>query len=277
MKHKKILIVIFFSLFIISCNNGTEPEPTINESINNNFYPFAPNYEWEYNTTDIIEYYDTLGNIKNTEVHNLGNTIVRIESLNDTFGNLSNVIRAVSFEVGQSDKKVIKWYENKNDGLYVVAVKQTPSSQTTTRKINSGARYLNMDLLKQVKLSLDFNLFYKVPQNNSILVWKNPSMVFDYPLEVGNSWTDYNVFLYRDRNVDTKENININGNIYSVYKIVAIGYDFKFKLNDYVSTKDGLVMREILADSVVILAPNSDGILGFAKMKRMSKLVRKNF
>lgn len=277
MYPKKILIVLFFSFFIISCNNSTEPEPTINGPINNNFYPVALNQEWEYSTTDTIEYYDTLGNIKNTEVFNLGNTIVRIEALKDTLGNsLKNLIRFESFDVGQSNKKTITWFKNKNDGLYVVAFKHVPTSQTTIRKINRGGKYMNMDVLKRINLFLDFNLYNKTP-SNIILIWGQPIKVLDYPLKVGNYWYDYNVPFYKNRSVETKEDININGNIYTVYKIGAIGYDIDFELNDYISIKYGLVMREVLADSVVLLAPNSDDILGFAKMKRISKLVRRNF
>ena len=102
MNYEKFFIVLLFSLLFISCNNNTEPEPIIN-----NNYPIASNNEWEYNTTDTIEYYDTLGNIKNTEVHNLGNMIVRIEALKDTLDDsFKNLIRFVSFDVGQSNKKL---------------------------------------------------------------------------------------------------------------------------------------------------------------------------
>jgi len=272
MIYKKFLIVLFFSLFFISCNNSTGPEP-----ISNNFYPIALNQEWEYSTTDTIEYYDTLVNIKNTEVHNLGNTIVRIEALYDTSIEPSkDLIRFVSFEVGQSNLKAINWYENKNDGLYVVAYKPAPSSQPKIQKLNSGGIYMNIDVLKRLNLFLDFNLYTKTI-NNYTRVWVQPSKVLAYPIKVGNYWNDNNVPFYKNRFVETKENININGNIYAVYKIASIGYNIDFRLNDFISPKYGLVMREVLADSVVILAPNSDNILGFAKMKRISKLVRKSF
>ncbi|HED07593.1 MAG TPA: hypothetical protein ENI57_05705 [Ignavibacteria bacterium] len=277
MDHKKFLIVLFLSFLIISCNNSTEPEPTINSPINNNFYPVALNHEWEYSTTDKIEYYDTLGNIKNTEVLNLGNTIVRIEALKDNLGNsYKNLIRFESFKVTQPNQKDKTWFEKKDDGLYIVAFQHVSTSQTTIRKINRGGKYMNMDVLKRINLFLDFNLYNKT-RNNLILIWGRTRKVLNYPIEVGNYWNDYNIPFYKNRSVETKEKININGNIYTVYKIGAFGDDIDFELNDYISIKYGLVMREVLADSVAILAPNSDDILGFAKMRRISKLVRRNF
>jgi hypothetical protein len=45
-------------------------------------------------------------------------------------------------------------------------------------------------------------------------------------------------------------------------------------LNDYVSSSSGLIMREIIADSVAISSPTNPDTTGFYKSTEISKLVR---
>mgnify|MGYP000184528529 CR=1 FL=1 len=272
MNHKKYLFFLFLSLLITSCNNSAGPDP-----IRNSYYPIASNLEWEYNTKNEIEYYDTLGNIKNSEVLTVGNTIVQIEALNDTLKNFNDLIRFVSFEVGQNNNKAITWYENKDDGLYGIAYKNAGASQPVIPKIINGRKYLKMDDLKQIGLFLNFNLGLTKTADDSLRYWSPARKVLAYPIKVGNTWNELKNPFYRNRVVKAEETINVNGTNYNVYKIGTIWTKFNIVFNDYISTKYGLVLRELLADSVAITNVGSPDGIGFAKIKTHSKLVRRNF
>lgn len=271
MIYKKFFIALIFSSFFYSCNdnNGTDP-------IDNNSYPLAANLEWEYNTTFEVEYYDTLGNIKNSEVLFNGNTIVRIESLTDTLPNFNDLIRFVSFEVGKNNKG-INWYENKNDGLYVIAYKNTGATHFVIPKIINGKKYLTLDDFKKINMLLNFDLKLNKVADDSLRFMSPPRKVLGYPLKVGNSWTELQYPFNRERIIESEEIKNIDGTDYQVYKVAANWKEFNLVFNDYISTKYGLIYREVVSDSILITTTESPDGIGYANTKTISKLVRKNF
>jgi len=271
MIYKKFLIVLLFTFFFISCNSTTDPE-----RIENNAYPLAENLEWEYNTIFYVEYYDTLGNIKNSVVLFDGNTIVRIESTKDTFSNFYDLIRIVSLDVKDYNKG-INWYENKDDGLYVIAYKNAGATQFVIPKIINGKKYLTLDELKKINISLDLDLNLRKTSDDSLRFMTPPRKVLGYPLEIGNSWTELQYPFNRERIIESKEIKNIDGTDYQIFKIVANWKEFNLIFNDYISTKYGLVYREIISDSILITTTESPDGIGYANTKTISKLVRKNF
>ena len=272
MIYKKFIIVLLFTFLFISCNNSTNPD-----QIKNNYYPLTSNLEWEYNTINEIGYYDTLGNIKNTEIFENGNTIVSIETVGESINNFKDLIKFVSYEVGQSNLKAITWYQNTEDGLYCIAYINAGAAQPVIPKIINGRRYLRIDDLKQINVHLNFNLALNKIADDSLQFWTPPRKVLAYPLTIGNSWIELQIPFKRDRIIEAELNINIDGVNYDVYKIASIWPTFGLIFNDYISTKQGLVLREILADSVIITTAESPDGIGFAKMNTTSKLVRSNF
>jgi len=271
MNFKTYLAFAFLSILLISCDKGTtNPDPI-------SYYPIALNNEWEYSTIIGTEYYDTLGNIKNIVTDTVGNTLVRIESVSDTLTDFNKLIRFVAYQSGTFSGKSTTWYENKNDGLYAIAYKNAGATQMVIPKVISGKRYLSLDNLKQVGLFLDFNLRLNKAADDTVLYWHPARKALAYPLKVGSTWNELENPFYRDRIVESKENININWNNYSVYKIGSTWRDFNnVVFNDYVSTKYGLIYREFIADSTIGISQGGNEI-GFVKFTSYSKLIRKNF
>ncbi len=270
MNYKKYVMFLSLSFLFISCDNNTiDPVPI-------SYYPIASNLEWEYSTTFKTEYYDTLGNIKNFIIDTVGNSIVRIESLNDTVNDFTNLVRFISYQSTPYNSIGTTWYENKNDGLYAIAYKNAGASQPVIPKVISGKNYLGVEELKQIGMFLDFNVPLYKTAGDSIQYWTPARKVLAFPIKVGVTWNELQNPFYRDRIVDTLESKNIGGFNYTVYKIGAVWRDYNIVFNDYISTKYGLVFREIVADSAVSTTP-SGTFGGFVKITTNSKLVRRNF
>ncbi len=273
---KKILFYIpVLALYLFpGCNdNGMGFIP-----VNNNIYPAKLNMEWEYNTVLIVEYYDSTGNISNTDTTFSENTLVRVVSTNEVLGTYRNLIKFESYDVSTPENKGYNWYSNTDSGLVSIAYTNPGSSQLVIPKIN-GKKHLTLEEFKSLINSPEQNYFSSPSKiiSDSVQYYEIPRRVLAYPLTVNKRWVELILPWYRERYVDKMVNVNFNGQPINCYEIKIDWPTFNnIELNDYVSLNEGLVRREIISDSIMITSEVSPDSGGFGNVYTVSNLVRIN-
>lgn len=238
-------------------------------------YPTQLNTEWEFNTIMMFEYYDSTGNIDSSSVMDLGNTICKISSINDSITNFKKLILFEEFDVATPDNIHRMWYINSDSGFYAIAYSNPGTSKFSIPKQIFSSPESFKQLIKSIGVSpAIFPVLSNSDQlSDSIQFYPYPRKVLAYPLKVGSRWVELIYPFYRERIVRTTEIINCNGKDYNTYKIESEG-DFKVIFNDFINLTDGLIKREILIDSVAIISPISPDPQGYYKFASISNLVR---
>ncbi len=271
---QKIFLLLPFILLFFGCEqleNITEFDPSQR-------YPIKVGHEWEYNTTWKFEFYDQSGNVDSSSSINLGNTIVRIVSDKERLGNYNNLVLFESYEVvvssPQNSQKI--WYLESDTGFFAIAYSNPGASQPVVPKQN----YSDLDDYK--KLITSINLFPGAITTShvegqlidSVQFYSPPRKVFSFPLRIGARWIELIQPFYRERFINKIEQINTNADNYLCYKIESTLSFTNLRLNDYVNSNSGLIMREIIGDSISVSSFSSPDTVGYYKSTTISKLVR---
>jgi hypothetical protein len=264
-----MLIIILFS----SC------EHIANEGDANSLkkYPTQVGREWEYHTEWKIEFYDTAGHIDSTSNELSENTIVKIIKENDTVGSYNNLILFESYDLSSPQILHRLWYMNVDSGLFAVAYSNPGASQPVLPKqtISSYER-----LKTAIKLIGAFpgSCEGDYPPNylvDTIRYYTPLRKVLMYPLTIGARWTELIEPFYRERIINRQQIISINDRNYNCYKVESSwNLSPSFKFIDYIDLNSGLVMRELIADSITISSSTTPDTIGFYKSTTISKLVR---
>lgn len=237
-------------------------------------YPTQLNREWEYNTTIKFEFYDSTGHIDSTEVMDLGNTICKITSLNDTIGNLINLTQFQEYDVLTPQNVHKMWYMNADSGLYAIAYSNPGTSQIIVPKANiknyNDVKYI-INLIGLNPAS-HYNT-NSTSQINDTSFYPYPRKVLQYPLRIGERWVELIEPFYRERFIKDKTQITINGSYYNCFKVES-EWDWGIVFTDYINLINGLVMREVIIDSVAVIGREDPSPLGYYKFSSVSKLVR---
>jgi len=269
---KNVFIISLFIL-IITMINCSDDNPTDSTTIKK--YPSKLNMEWEYNTQMKIEHYGDYRNVINTEIMDLGNTIVKIVKTNDTAGTITNLLKFESYDVQTSGNISSNWYSNSDSGLFIIAYSGAGATQLVIPKIN-GKRYLTFkEFIEIIKLP-EPPIFQSVniSVSDSVYFYEVPRHVLAYPLRVNKRWVELVYPWYRERYVDKLTLVNFQGVTLACY-IVKIDWDtFEIEFNDYINLNMGLIKREILADSVFFTGPNNPDSGSFGKISTYSELIR---
>lgn len=267
---KQLLIIASLTLLLAcekSVNSGEVQIPSK--------YPTQLNREWEYNTTIKLEFYDSTGHIDSTEIMDFGNTICKITSLNDTIGNFSNLILFESYEVLTPQYVSKIWYLNADSGFYAIAYSYPGAAQPITPKANIKSR---LDYIKTISLyginpaSLEFSKSSALI-SDSIQFYLYPRKVLKYPVRIGERWIELIDPFYRERFINQKQTLAINGNVYNCFKVES-DWNSNVIFTDYINLINGLVMREVLVDSVALIGQEDPNLIGYYKVSSISKLVR---
>ncbi|MGQ9798224.1 MAG: hypothetical protein ACUVRG_02870 [Ignavibacterium sp.] len=242
-------------------------------------YPTKLNNEWEYNTIFSYEYYDSTGNIDSSSIIDLGNTICKITNINDSIGNFSKLILFEEYDVATPDYVHKTWYVNADSGLYAIAYSNPGASQIIIPKQNPKSLESFKQLIKSIGVSpnFNFNSDYSNQLSDSIQFYTYPRKVLAYPIKIGSQWIELIEPFYRRRFISKQEIININGTDYNCFKVEshwAWDWNWDLTYNDYIDVSAGLIKREIISDSLVIISPNSQYPEGYLKITSVSKLVR---
>jgi len=274
MKKLFILLLTFLGLLIFKGCDICSSYPT--EQLR---YPAQTGNQWEYHTTMTIEYYDSIGNIASVETLDLGNTIVKIESENDTLNGESHFVLFTSYDLSTPENIQKSWYANPDSGFYVIAYSSAGSSQPVLPK----GMNLDYQTIASLINSKSMQLFIPVSFNNnlsdSIYYFDPLRKVLKYPLKIGSRWLELEYPFYRERFVNEKENIEVSAGTFSCYKVESEWNDpFTNPLifTDYISLQDGLVKRYLSVDSLAHITEPGDTI-GYFKSTSISELVGKNF
>ncbi len=267
----KLVASFFLIIFLTACeesvNSGNIPDYSK--------YPVQLNREWEYNTILKIEYYDSNGHIDSTEMMDLGNTICKITSLNDTIGNLTHLICFAEYDLSTPQYVHKVWYLNADSGLYAIAYCNPGSSQIITPKMYHSSHQDINKITRLIGLNpASFEGGKSVIQfSDSIQFYTYPRKVLKYPLRIGERWVELIDPFYRERFINKKESLTINGKVFNCLKVES-GLNLGIFFNDYINLTNGLIMREILADSLAIINPEDPNPIGYYRVHSISKLVR---
>jgi hypothetical protein len=273
----KKLIVLLFAILGLLIFKGCEVCSTYpTEQIK---YLTKTGNQWEYHSTMTIEYYDSLGNISSEERFDFGNTIVKIESANDTLNGEPHFILFTSYDLSTPENIHKSWYANPDSGFYVVAYSNAGSSQLVLPK----GMNLDHQAIASIINSKSMQLFIPVPLNNnpsdSVLYFDPPRKVLKYPLKIGSRWIELVNPWHRERFVNEKETIQVPAGTFNCYNIESewdILSNNPFIFTDYLNLQDGLVKRYVSIDSLVIITAPGDTV-GYYKSTSISELVGKNF
>lgn len=236
-------------------------------------YPAKVGHEWEYHTTWKFEYYDSTGRIDSTSILDLGRTIVRVIKENEVVGGYSNLICFESFDVLTSNNIHKMWYLNSDSGFYAIAYQNPGVSQPITPK-------QVLKNIEQIKLFIKsigilpgvFNPFSST--SDSIQYYSPERKVLQYPMMVGSKWVELVQPFYRERFINRKQIVNLNGNIYDCFKVESEMSMYNLVMNDYINPNSGLIVREIISDSLALINPGSPDPIGYFKSTTTSTLVR---
>lgn len=268
----KIFSLVSILFFLVSCEqNIFEGENTTTK------YPDNIGHEWEYNTVWKLEYYDTTGQIVSATTEQTENTIIRIVKDRDVISSYNNLILFESYDLSSTHNVNKIWYLNADSGLFAIAYSNPGASQPVLPKQGILTSQQFKNLIKTVgKYPGYFDPFNPLNQlADSIQYYIPPRKVLMYPLKIGSQWIELTEPFYRERFINRQQIINTNRKDYLCYKIES-KWDWvpNLKFTDYIDLNAGLVMREIVADSVGSVLPGSPDIVGYFKSTSISMLVR---
>ncbi|MFA6978978.1 MAG: hypothetical protein WC209_06595 [Ignavibacteriaceae bacterium] len=276
MKSGLILLLVFVCLLFISGCKDAKTGIVIPGTSTK--YPFALNNEWEYKTVIKSEYYNKTGGFDSTIIEDLGNTIVKVISTNQSLKSYNSLFIIESFEVKTPQWKSKHYYLNADSGLYGIAYNNAGVAQVVIPK-KSNSRYLTLKDFRNKfvdKTGLFFENYYS-PLTDSVQFYEIPRKVLAYPFSVGDKWIELLIPFFRERIVTGLVDISANNEIIRCYEIVGEMIGYKLVMKDYFAPNVGLVRRDIISDSLFISGPDSPDPTGYAKSTFTSILVRKNF
>jgi hypothetical protein len=272
----KIMAKIFLSISIIIFFLGCEQLENISELNTSHKYPSQVGQEWEYNTMWKSEYYDQSGGINIASLENLGNTVVRITKVNERLGTYNNLILFESFEVNTPQNIQRMWYSNSDTGLFAIAYSNPGASQPVFPKQS----IMSFEQLKHfIKTIGTFPGYFEAAKTlnqaaDTIQFYTPPRKALMYPLTIGSRWIELTTPFFRERFIQKQQIINANGRNYNCYKIESNMSWPNFEFNDYIDMNSGLIVREIIADSMMIVTVTNPDSGAFVKSTTISRLVR---
>lgn len=268
---KKLSIISALILIFVGC----EKLVNIGDIPTNVKYPSELDREWEYNTVWKFEFYDSLGHIDSTSIQDLGNTIVKVTSEQETLGTYNNLIRFEDYDAATPQNIHRMWYLNADSGFFAIAYHNPGISQLVIPKQKITTLEELKRIIKLIGLSpAAYNrTIYPTQLSDTIQFYLPVRKVINYPLYIGARWIELIQPFYRQRFVNNQQIINVNGKNYYCFKIES-DWDWNIEFTDFIDLNSGLILREIVADSLAIISPDSPDPVGYFKSTTTSKLVR---
>jgi hypothetical protein len=271
MKKLFILLLTILGMLTIDCCDVCSTYPT--EQLK---YPTKTGNQWEYQTVMTIEYYDSSGNISSDETFDFGNTIVKIESGNDTLNGVPQFIIFTSYDLSTPENIHQSWYANPDSGFYVIAYLNAGRSQPVLPKGMNLNHQAITNLIKSKSMQLFIPVSFSNNPSDSVLYFDPPRKVLKYPLKIGSRWLELEYPFYRKRFINEKENIEVPAGIINCYKVES-DWNLDLIFTDHISLTEGLIRRFVFADSAGISTIGDPYPVTYARITTVSELVRKNF
>jgi len=269
--HRIIIISSILLLF-----NSCEQLVNIGDLRSSQKYPAQVGHEWEYYTEWLLEYYDTTGHIDSTSIGPSENTIVRIIKESDTLGFYKDLVLFESFDLSTPQLVNKTWYRNTDSGLFAIAYSNAGSSQFVWPKQRHIALEQVTNFISTIGILPGFadgnTALY--PHIDTVQYYSPPRKVLTYPLMIGSRWIELTIPFFRERYIDKQQIINANGINYNCYKIESNMSWLNFEFNDYIDLNSGLIKREVIADSIMLVTVANPDSGAFVKSTTISKLVR---
>jgi hypothetical protein len=265
---------LFFILSILILFSGCEE--LVNIGTPSQKYPTHVGREWEYTTTWKLEYYDKTGHIDSNSTETMDNTIVKIIKEADTIGSYNDLVLFASFDLSAPQSINKMWYMNADSGLFVIAYSNPGASQPVFPKQS----IMTFEKLKHfIKTIGTFPGYFDAAKTlnqaaDTIQYYSHARKALMYPLTIGSRWIELTTPFFRERFIQKQQIINTNGRNYNCYKIESNMSWPNFEFNDYMDMNSGLIVREIIADSLSISSVTNPDTVGFFKSTTTSRLVR---
>ena len=268
---------MFFILSIFFLFTSCEQLVNIGDLTSSSKYPTNAGHEWEYNTVWKLEYYDSTGHVDSTATDFSGNTIVRIIKERGTLGLYNDLALFESFDLSTPQNINRIWYLNADSGLFAIAYSNAGSSQFVWPKQRNTSLEQLHNFVRTIGIFPGFadanTALY--PQTDTIRYYSPSRKVLTYPLRIGSRWIELTIPFFRERFIEKQQSINTNGQDYYCYKVESNWtWIPNLKFTDYIDLNSGLIMREVIADSIAISLETTPDTVGFFKSTTISKLVR---
>jgi hypothetical protein len=265
---------LFFILSILVLLSGCEE--LVNIDTPSQKYPTQVGREWEYSTTWKIEYYNTIGHIDSNSTEIIENTIVQIIKEADTIGSHKDLVLFQSFDLSTPQSINKMWYTNADSGLFAIAYSNPGASQPVFPKQSIMTFEKFKHLIKTIGTYPGyFDPAKTLNQVTDTIQYYSPARkALMYPLTIGSRWIELTTPFFRERFIQKQQIINANGRNYNCYKIESNMSWPNFEFNDYMDMNSGLIVREIIADSMMIVTVTNPDSGAFVKSTTISRLVR---
>lgn len=270
MKSYKIYFVLLIGAVILSACSEKSSNP-----IDPPHYPVDMNSTLEYETRLFIQYYDSTGNLFDPETIFTDYALVQVLNSNDTLDNYTNLYSLISFEKNFPANNTRIWYLDSDSGFYAIAYSSTGTFHNVLPKQggNTVVDYVKSKL--QHIESPYFVLKNNSAINDSIYLYEKPVKLFMYPIVVGSRWIEANEFIKIERVVSGYKRIDVAAGNFRCYEIKRIINDPAF-INlssvEYVDLNIGLIKRQIVADSMMIILEPGDTV-GYFRFTSVSELI----
>ena len=204
----KIISGLLLIIIIMSCTKDTDPDEGM-------IFPLEIGNQWEY----LREFYlcnfdpDSLGEgISDTTITNVYQEIVRTDTIFDT----------LEIEVMYEDYAGFErenYYKNEGDGLYLYGYHNFSSSNNNNIRIKfKGGVFNNIDELLSLLKGIGS---YQICERDTTIYDDPPYKTLQYPLEVGDIWTNRILDGEIDQKIEVigKELIETDAGLFNCFKI----------------------------------------------------------
>lgn len=265
-----VLLLLGIILSLLACSERSGP------FVDTRHYPLEMPSEWEYNTTYVIENYDSSGNLSEPDTIITENTIVQILSDNDSLGVYKNLYRLKSTDLSNPQFSENVWYFDADSGLYIVAYSSAGSSQPVLPKAKYNSE---LEVIKNILSKLETKYFsLKITSvNEDSIIYQDPRKILKYPIYVGSNWQEMNIPFLIERTVKGTRKIVLSSGIFNCMRINRTSNEEFWKhvtYDDYIDLNIGLILREMVIDSLLRITEPGDTV-GYFKVNSMSGLIRK--
>lgn len=267
------LTLLLFIFILLSCKDNLTSHI---DYIEDDYYPLKIGNEWIYKRS--ISY-------NNFEPDSLKDMFsdykfyVNVKVTRKTVLDSINLFEL--FETNDLFNSSYAYYANQPNGLYKYAYSNSPS-YALPKRINSVQLKLDQLSFTNSFELLNFlkNGIVNSVNNDSVMVFDQPRLVYKYPMTIGSEWNFTSDFLIIDKKIIGHEIIVINSNSYNCIKIM-----WDYKSQDFSNTieyyewvcEKGLIKSSVTIKDVTISTIEFPDGFGKVDYKEENILTEINF
>ena len=277
MEIKNLFIFLILIIGIQSCQDTSNPILSLNDNF---VYPLKIGNKWNYNVSTVYTNIqpDSIKTLLNDFIFNIQLSITK-DTLLDS--NLVYEMKQESDDFSDS----YAYYSNEEDGFLKYGYSNGPNlglpKANTIKRFLFKGTYFNS--ITELINKQDETVFAFKKLNDSINFFEQPQKIYVYPFKVGNEWVFSSEYIFINKEIVSKELVQISSGIYECFKIkwkfdfdMDGNWDEDFAIYEYVSSKGIIKVTYTIKDITITSIENPDGI-GKADVKYERVLTSANF